>query len=498
MSVNFKQDREFIKRCIAELSPENRKYLASLVRSKQGREHGSTITPRGSGAGPLPLSYAQQRLWFLDQLEPGSSSYNIPIAVQLTGDLDVKAMERTLGEIIRRHESLRTTFRIVDGQPQQCICPAPAFNLPVTDLRALTPDKRESNARRLIAEEAEQPFNLSVGPLLRIRLLRLDEDKHVLLVILHHIIIDGWSTGVLMREVGALYLAYSQGLESPLKELPLQYADYAIWQKEWLRGEVLQRQLSYWKEQLSDAPRTLELQTDYPRPARQSFIGARQHFVLPAGITDGLRRLSRSEGASLFMTLLAAFNVLLSHYSNTSDIVVGTPIANRNRRETEALIGFFVNTLVLRTKMRGDMSFSELVRRVRKSTLEAYEHQDVPFEKLVEELRPRRNMGRSPLFQVMFALHNEAGTVLNLPGLQLSLMESPNATAKYELTLDMFESGSTLDCILEYSAALFSSATIKQISLYFECLLETVLANPHCRLSELRSLTLSRRQSALD
>ncbi|HST58364.1 MAG TPA: condensation domain-containing protein, partial [Longimicrobium sp.] len=330
-----------------------------------------------------PASYAQERLWFLDRLEPGSANYNIAVARRLGGALDAGALERALGEIIRRHEALRTTFTEVDGAPVQVVAPFGGFALPVEDLSGLDERDREAAVRQRAGEEARRAFDLTAGPLFRAALLRLREEEHVLLITMHHIVSDGWSMGVLFRELSVLYEAYREGGESPLPELPVQYADYAVWQREQLEGETLHRQLAYWRERLSGAPELLELPTDHPRPAVQTYRGASVPVELSPELLERLQALGRSEGTTLYMTLLAAFQVLLSRYSGSEDIVVGSPIAGRARKETEELIGFFVNTLVLRTELGGDPTFREVLGRVRGATLGAYEHQEVPFEKLV-------------------------------------------------------------------------------------------------------------------
>ena len=338
--------------------------LAAAVEAalKAGQGVQAPAMVKVSREGELVLSYAQQRLWFLDQLEPNSSSYNIPAAVRLRGTLDIAALEQSFGEIIRRHESLRTRFGVVDGRPVQLIEETPDFSLPVIDLSTLPEQEREVEARRLATEELQGSFDLREGPLLRARVLQLGAEEFVLLCTMHHIVSDGWSMGVFIRELTALYTAYAAGEASPLPDLTIQYADFAHWQREWLEGEVLEGQLSYWKKQLAGAPAVLELPTDYPRPAIQSFRGAHHPLTLSEDLSAKLKQLSQREGVTLFMTLLAAFQVLLSRYSGQEDIVVGSPIANRNRAETEQLIGFFVNTLVLRTDLTGDPSFVEVLR----------------------------------------------------------------------------------------------------------------------------------------
>ncbi|MCL5995880.1 MAG: amino acid adenylation domain-containing protein, partial [Chloroflexi bacterium] len=448
-------------------------------------------------AGALPLSFAQQRLWFLDQLEPGSPLYNIPVALRLAGPLDANALERCLNEIVRRHEVLRTVFPMVDGQPVQSIQPSLAMVLSVTDLSNLTAMEREAEVLRLATREALQPFDLAHGPLIRTHLLRIGAQDHVVLWTTHHIVSDGWSGGVLMREVAALYAAFCAGQPSPLPELPVQYADFAQWQRQWLQGDVLQAQLAYWKQQLSGSPPLLELPTDRPRPATQTSIGAHHTFDLSPSLARALKALSQREGVTLFMTLLAAFQVLLSRYSHQDDICVGTPIANRDRAEIEDLIGFFVNTLVLRTDLSGNPSFRELLAQVREVTLGAYAHQDVPFEMLVDLLQPERNLNLTPLFQVMFVLQNTPVQILQLPNTTLSHIEVENGQATYDLTLTMVEDAGNIQGIFEYNTDLFDAATISRMAQHMQILLEGIVANPDEQTSALPFMTESERRQSL-
>ncbi|HEU4508572.1 MAG TPA: amino acid adenylation domain-containing protein [Pyrinomonadaceae bacterium] len=446
----------------------------------------------------LRLSYAQQRLWFLDQLEPGSNAYNIPAAVRLQGELNAKALEQSLGEIIRRHEALRTTFAIVAGEPVQLIHEAGTYHLPIADFSDLPEEERESRWRVLAGDEARQAFDLQSGPLLRARLLRLGATDHVLLYTMHHIISDGWSMGVLIRELTTLYKAYAQGEDSPLPELAIQYADYAQWQRQWLQGEVLDQQLAYWKQQMAGAPPMLELPTDFARPAIQTFRGATRPVNLSSTLTTQLKQLSKREDVTLFMTLLAAFQTLLHRYTAQNEIVLGTPIANRTRALTEPLIGCFVNTLVLRTDLSFDPTFVELMRRVRDVALGAYAHQDVPFEMLVEALQPQRDVSRSPLFQVMMVLHNAPKQALELDDeLHLTAVDVDRRTAKFDLTLSLTEDTEGLKGVWEYNTDLFARATIERMNGHFEVLLEGILAMPELRLSELPLLTDAEQQQLL-
>jgi amino acid adenylation domain-containing protein len=436
----------------------------------------------------LPLSFAQQRLWFLDQLEPGSISYNLPVAVRLSGMLNVEAFERSLREIVRRHESLRTTFRTQEGQPVQVIGLVGAFRLLYTDLGRLTPEQRKGEARRLAQEERQSPFDLACGPLLRTMLLRLSEREYILLLSMHHIVSDGWSAGVFLHELSTLYNAFVHGRSSPLPELPIQYADFACWQRKWLQGEVLEAQLDYWTQQLKGAV-PLELPTDHPRPAIQTFRGATQEFLVPAALSEDLKQLSQREGVTLFMTLLAAFQVLLARYTGQSDISVGSPIANRTHAEIEGLIGFFVNTLVLRTNLSGNPSFQDLLAGVREVTLGAYAHQDLPFEKLVEVLQPERDLSRSPLFQVVFFLRNCSAGSEELAGVTLQSLEEESVTAKFDLTLSMTETEQGLHAKVEYNTDLFEASTVSRLLRHFHILLTGIVAHPEQCLADLPLLS---------
>ena len=445
--------------------------------------------------GGLPLSFSQQRLWFLNQMEQDSPVYNITKAIRMSGTLNVEALENALNAIIARHEVLRTTFASVDGSPVQAIGGSWLVELPIVDLRQWPDGEREAEVQRLISEQALRPFNLSQDSMLRATLLWLGEEKHLLLLIMHHIAFDdSWSMGVLFREMAALYEAFSARQPSPLPDLPIQYADFAGWQRQCLQGDVLESQLSYWRQQLGDSPLVLELPTDHPRPAVQTYRGARQSLALPKTLSDSLQALSRQEGVTLFITLLAAFNTLLYRYTAQDDIVVGSPIAGRTRVETEGLIGFFINNLVLRTDLSGIPSFRELLGRVRKVALGAYAHQDIPFEKLVEELQPTRDLSRNPLFQVMFALQNTPRFDLKLPGLTLSSFEVDNGTARFDLTLYLAETDGGLTGAVRYSTDLFDAATITRMLGHFSTLLAGIVANPDQQLSDLPLLTEAERQ----
>ncbi|HEX7242847.1 MAG TPA: amino acid adenylation domain-containing protein, partial [Longimicrobiaceae bacterium] len=388
--------------------------LAGRVEALLGLERTVARIPRRAGAGPSPLSFAQQRLWFIHQLDPGSSAYNMPASLRLRGALDVRALRRSLAELVRRHEAVRTAFVDEGGEPVQVVLPAAAVPFPVLDLAGLPEEPRRAEALRRVIEDGLRPFDLRRGPLLRVLLVRLAGDEWVLGFTMHHVVSDGWSMGVLAREVSALYAAYTRGGESPLPELEVQYADFAVWQRKRLAGEVLDAQLRYWRETLEGAPRVLELPTDHPRGSVLDVAEVGRPFEVSAATTRGLRALARRESATLFMTLLAGWQTLLGRYTGQDDVVVGTPIANRTSAELEGLIGFFVNTLVLRGDLSGDPGFGELLGRVRETTLGAFAHQDLPFEKLVEELAPERSVTHNPLFQVMFALQNVEAPSLSL------------------------------------------------------------------------------------
>jgi len=445
----------------------------------------------------LPPSPAQQRLWFLDRLDPNNAFYNIPAAVRLTGDLRCAELERSLNEIVRRHESLRTTFATRQGRPVQVVAPAQQLTMPLIDLSSLPAAARALEVTRLLAAEAETPFDLSAGPLLRILVLRLAADEHVLSLTMHHIVSDGWSIGILINELKALYQAYLAGAESPLAELTIQYADFACWQQQLLEGECLEKELLYWKAQLGASPAVLELPTDRPRPAMQTYRGAVEGFELPSSLKDALKALSLSQDVTLFMTLLAVFQTLLHRYNGQTEINVGTPVAGREHVETENLIGLFVNTLVLRTDLSGNPPFSELLGRVRETALGAYVNQNVPFEKLVEQLSTTRDLSHAPLFQVMFALQNAPASALELPGLSLERVEVPTTTAKFELLLSVEETDDTLRCSLEYNTDLFDRSTIKRLTEHFRNLLDAVVAGPEQRITALPLMSEAERQKVL-
>ncbi|HEU0076774.1 MAG TPA: amino acid adenylation domain-containing protein, partial [Longimicrobiaceae bacterium] len=455
---------------------------------------------RASREGPLPLSFAQQRLWLVDRLEPGSAAYNMPYALRLRGALDVAALRRSLDALVERHETLRTSFAEHDGGPVQVVhAPAPVA-LPLVDLRGLSDEVREGEARRLADEEAQRPFDLARGPLLRCTLLRPGEEEHVLCFTLHHVVGDGWSLGVLVREVTALYAAFGRGEEPGLPELPVQYADYAVWQRAWLAGEALEAQLSWWREQLAGAPPLLELPTDHARRAGQGARAGSHAFALSPEVSHPLRALSRREGATLFMTLLAAWQALLGRYAGQEDGVVGSPVAGRTHAELEGLIGFFVNMLPLRGDLSGEPTFAGLLGRVRERALGAYDHQELPFERLVEELAVERSLTHTPLFQAAFALERapERAERLSLDPVELERFGGAAGAAKFELDLVLTDDGEGLRGVLVYRAALFEAATVARLAGHLETLAEAVAADPGRRLSQLSLLRGAERAQVLE
>ncbi|MCP4661388.1 MAG: amino acid adenylation domain-containing protein, partial [bacterium] len=460
--------------------------LAGIIEAAQLEQRGLRISPMVPAPRDqeLPLSFAQQRLWFLYQLEPWTPAYNISVAVRLSGAVAAGIIERIFNEVVRRHEALRTTFTTAGGRPVQVIAERLRLPLPVADLDRLSDPRRETEALHLAGEEAQRLFDLTVGPLVRVTLLRLAEEDHVLLVTMHHIVSDGWSMGIFIRELSVLFEAFSRGNPSPLAELPLQYADFAQWQRRWLVGEVLEAETAYWRVELAGAPQHLDLPTDRPRPAVLSFRGRTREIALSKELSGALAAQSRDRDVTLFMTLLAAFATLLYRYSGREDIVVGSPIAGRNRRETEGLIGFFVNTLVLRTKLDGNPSFERLSAAVRQTALNAYAHQNVPFEQLVDELQPQRDPSLHPLFQVMFVLQNTPRSAFGSSELTLTPLTTERSTATFDLTLSLQENADGLSGSIEYSTDLFDEVTIDRMAGHLRSLLAGIAGRPDERLSD--------------
>jgi amino acid adenylation domain-containing protein len=482
------------------LTPEQRAQLERRLRGEASPAASAPEPVRAGARAPRPpLSFAQQRLWFLDQLEPGSPFYNVPRALRFEGRLDPRALRESFAELTRRHESLRTVFPSADGEPFQLVRPPRAADVPLADLSGLDAPAREAEARCVAEAEAAWRFDLGAGPLMRVVLVRLAPEEHVLLLNLHHIVTDGWSMQVLVRELTALYEAFAGGRPSPLAEPPIQYADFSAWQAGQLQGERLEQLLAYWRGHLGGAATTLELPTDRPRPAVQSHRGGTHSFFVEGEVADALARLSQGEGATLFMTVLAAFQTLLHRYTGQRDLLVGSPIANRGRAELEGVIGFFVNTLVLRATFEEGESFRGLLRRTRETTLEAYAHQDLPFERLVEELQPGRDLSRTPLFQVMFVFQNvPGGGEAGLAGARLVAQEVHATTAKFELTLTVMQTGRGLAGSFEYNADLFDRATVERMAGHLRVLLAGAAADPDARVSELPLMTDEERALVLE
>jgi aryl carrier-like protein len=462
----------------------------------EGRGGGRVIPPRVAGE-EAPLSFAQQRLWFLTQLQPDAALYNCPAAVRLSGRLDAEALARALGEIVRRHEILRTNFPVGDdGEPVQRVLPADPLAPRVVDLRGLALVEREEEARRLMLEEARTPFDLTRDRLLRVALLKLADEESVLMLTAHHINVDAWSMGVLVKELAVLYEAYSTGSPSPLPELPIQYADFALWQRRWLQGEVLAEQSRYWKGVLSGRLPVLELSADRPRPTQRTQRGERRTVTVGAELAATLNGFSRREGVTLYMTLLAAFQTLLYRYTRQKDIIVGTAIANRPVDEVGGLIGCFINTLAMRTDFSGVPRFSDVLRRVRESSLGAFAHQDMPFDKLVDELQLERNAGQTPIVQVAFGIQNSPMPALELPGLKLTPVEVDDGVARLDLTLWVEEDADGLKFAWNYSTDLFDAETIARMQAHYETLLRSILTNADAPVDALEMRTNEEKEQA--
>ena len=477
---------EDLSKRLSTLTPAKLELLAQRLRKECGvKLQGQVIPQRPKSETRLPLSLAQERLWFLDKFERDKSVYNIPRALRLSGTLSIVALDQSFGEIVNRHEVLRTTFKEIDGVPMQVIAKAVPFKLPVVDLSRLSVEQRENEVTRLAIADTQTAFDLTRGPLIRASLLRLDENEYVILFTLHHIISDAWSTGVIVRELVTLYKAFSQGEASPLPSLPIQYADFARWQHQWMEGDRLEEHLAYWKRQLGGASNVLKLPADKPQPEALSYDGARQSIVLPKGRTELVKAFCKREKVTLFTTLLAAFKVLLHFYSGQRDILVGTPAVNRSRRETEDLIGFFINTIVLRTDLSGNPTFLQLLGRVREVALGAYAHQDLPFDKVVKVLQPARTLEQTPLFQVAFLVHNAPLPPIEVPGLSVSQVEIGPIKMPYAMVMHATDSAQGLILAVEYKTDLFSPAAISRVLTHYEEVLNSVTARPEVTLREL-------------
>ena len=495
-----------IAREIVNLPPEQQTLVKSVLQKAMSANRGNgrpaslpplVSLPRKEGINIFPLSYAQQRLWLLDQLAPGSPAYNQLHVLSMKGKIVPAKLQDAINEVVRRHESLRTTFSVVDGQPLQIVAPPQPLSFPLKDLRGIPEDRRQAEMLRLSLEEGRRSFDLKSGPLMRVLLLRVADQEHILVLTLHHIIFDGWSLLVMLREIAQLYAAFSQRRPSPLPALTIQYADFASWQRDWLKGDVLQSHLAYWSKQLGGELPVLELPSYKSRPAVQGVAGAAQQIHITPELTRALREYSRRKDVTLYMTLLAAFNVLLFRFTGQKDIVVGSPIAGQNRAELENLIGFFVNTLALRTDLSGEPSFNELLMRVREVCLGAYAHEDVPFEKIVEDLQPERNLERTPIFQTFFVLFNTRKQSLQFPDLTMDLLDVDIGTAKFDLSLYCYELGDEVSGYIEYNTDILDDATGRRMAEMFDLLLQGIVADPDERISRLPLLIEAERQQTL-
>src|ERR1043166_3114048 len=446
-----------------------------------------------------PLSYNQQGLWVLNQLMPGESVYHSPTAARLRGKLDVPALQKALQAIFARHDGLRTVFRAIDGEPVQLVQDV-TLDVPVIDLSAADETEREAEALKILRHEARRPFDLSVGPLMRAVIVRLREDEHILLATLHHIVTDGWSFGIIHRELSSFYEAFAAGGPSPFAELPIQYSDYAMWQREWFEGEVYESQLAYWKKQFATMPPALELPADHPRPSVQAyraFRGDQQTITLSADLTRRIRKLCQQENVTLFMVLMAAYQILLHRYTEEEDIVVGTPIAGRPVPEIEGLIGLFINTLAIRAQVSSGATVREFLNHVKQVALGAYSNQDLPFERLVKELQPDRTLAQNPLFQVMFVLQSEEILPLNLSGITAEHFRIDHVMANFDLTLDIVEHQDKLVCLFESNADLFEADTIGRMMTHFQNILEGITANTEQKISAVPLLSEAERRQLL-
>lgn len=481
---------------IGSLSPEKRALLERRLLERRAAAAKAQVIPRRTATGPCRLSFAQELMWLLDHLID-TSAYHVPRALRIKGPLNIEALQYALNGIVARHDILRTTYREVDGRPLQFIAEEAVVPLQRIDLSGLEPGERETEAMRILVDEGRHKFDLATDLMLRALLLRMADQDHILLLLSHHIASDGQSKAALFRELKAHYVAYCSNTPVQLPPLPIQYADYATWQREWMQGEILQNHLDYWKSQLSGAPTLLELPTDRPRPPRQSFDGARQFLLCPDGMLESFKALCRAEGTTLFMTMLAAFGILLCRWSGQEDMLIGTPVSGRSRTELEPLIGYFSNSVVLRLALHGDPTFRELMQRVKDMSLAAYSHQDLPFEKLVVELQPDRDLSYSPMYQVMFSVGEQKDLGLDLPGLEITPIIVDRKIAKFDMTLGMTEFHKALMCNIEYCSALFEASTMERLANHFQNLLQGIMHNPDQRISALPLLSDAQRREMI-
>ena len=486
-----------IKQRIEKFSPAERALLERRLYEHPGQKKDDLHRLEPRKTLPRMLSFSQERLWFLHQLDPESPAYNITAAFQLVGSLHRDALEAAFNGVLARHEVLRTRIRSEDGRPALDVVSDITCNIPVTSLDGMVATAEDKQVVRILQEAARRPFDLARDCLLRANLFRLAQDDHILLLSVHHIASDAWSMRNLFHEVAEFYDAAVAGRPPQVPPLPVQYADYAWWQRQALRGKTLEQHLHYWKKQLSGSLPVLDLPTDHVRPVRKQYSGARESFVLNASLSAELRRLGLQHDATLFMTLLAAFQILLCRYTGQHDVIVGTPAANRNRQEIENLIGFFVNTLVLRTDLSGDPVFGEVLKRVRRVALQAYSHQDFPFEKLVAEVHPERSLSHSPLFQVLMVFHSQSGKPLSLPGLAVQQLQLHDGTAKFDLALVVRDTGHSITGWIEYASDLFEPTTIRRMVSHYHVLLESAVTSPNGSVSSLELLTPDERHCLL-
>jgi amino acid adenylation domain-containing protein len=489
MATQSQKQQEIAKK-LANLTPEKRSAFIKLLKKEGIDPTKLPIIPTNRESKPTPLSWGQERLWFLDQFEENSTTYNLLLGVTINGTLDIGTLQKSLDTIIERHEVLRTNFQEIDGHAVQIIKPAATWPLTIENCP-------ESEITKYIHQEQQKPFNLATDILVRATLLKISHSKYILLITRHHIVWDGWSTGIFLQELSTIYQSYIQGKNPNLTPLTIQYADFSQWQREWLTEEILAEQIKYWQENLKNAPSLLQLPTDKPRPSIMTFNGKNQQLIINQEIAEKLQLLSRETGTTLFMTLLAVFSTLLYRYSNQEDILIGSPIANRNKAEIEPLIGFFVNTLVLRTLFSENLTFTELLQQIKQTTLSAYNHQDVPFEQIVDAVKVERSLSHSPLFQVMFVLQNTPSETIKLPDATLTPLTLEKETTNFDLTLDIEPSEQGLVANWEYNSDLFEDATITRMLGHFENILTSVLANPQQQVNQINLLTAAERNQLL-
>ncbi|MFM6012960.1 MAG: condensation domain-containing protein, partial [Dolichospermum sp.] len=478
------------------LTNQKRDLLKLLLNKKGINLQTEIILPRPNSE-PAPLSFSQEQLWFLSQIQD-NATYNMPLALQISGSLNISFLEQAITEIVRRHEILRTNFQQIEGRNLQVIRPEINISLQVINLDQIPAKEQLQNVQQLINQETDKIFNLSEDNLFQSTLYQLNQNSYVLLLNMHHIISDGWSTGILLEELSTLYAAYLAGNKSPLPDLQIQYADYAIWQKQKFTSQIREKQLNYWQQQLTDIPPLLELPTDKPRPPIQSFSGGIWEFSINSNLSQKIRTLTQQSDATLFMTMLAAFVILLYRYSGQDDILIGSPMAGRNRQEIQSLIGYFVNTVVLRTKLTGNPNFREILNQVRQVATDAHNYQDIPYNQVVEALNPQRNLSYNPVFQILFDLQHSLTDKLQLPGLTLQPFLGEHSTSKFDLSLIIEDRGTELIGVWEYSSDLFTQETITRITENFQTLLNGIVNNPEIPIKQLPIISAFEQQQILE